>query len=128
MQPSYDDLLKTNQELLKINAELQKTIAILTERISKLEEQLKINSKNSSKPPASDQKPNSDDPPRKGGAIRGHKGLFRTLIENPTSVHERKLHRIILPSIAEHVKFCENLPRPWGKAKYYLMTDSALVS
>lgn len=90
MQPSYDDLLKTNQELLKINAELQKTIAILTERISKLEEQLKINSKNSSKPPASDQKPNSDDPPRKGGAIRGHKGLSRTLIENPTSVHEHK--------------------------------------
>ena len=27
----------------------------------------------------------------------------------------------------EHVKFRENLPRPWGKAKYYLMTDSELV-
>ena len=27
----------------------------------------------------------------------------------------------------EHVKFCENLPRPLGKAKYYLMTDSARV-
>ena len=39
-------------------------------------------------------------------------------------MQKRKLHRIILPSIAEHVKFCENLPRPWGKAKYYLMTDS----
>ena len=27
----------------------------------------------------------------------------------------------------EHVKFRENLPRPWGKAKYYLMTDSEQV-
>jgi len=27
----------------------------------------------------------------------------------------------------EHVKFCENLPRPLGKAKYYLMTDSERV-
>ena len=42
-------------------------------------------------------------------------------------MQKRKLHRIILPSIAEHVKFCENLPRPWGKAKYYLMTDSEPV-
>ncbi len=27
----------------------------------------------------------------------------------------------------EHVKFCGNLPRPLGKAKYYLMTDSERV-
>ena len=27
----------------------------------------------------------------------------------------------MFPSIAGHVKSCENLPRPWGKAKYYLM-------
>ena len=33
----------------------------------------------------------------------------------------------MFPSIAGHVKSCENLPRPWGKAKYYLMTDSELV-
>ena len=33
----------------------------------------------------------------------------------------------IFPSIMEHVKFRENLPRPLGKAKYYLMTDSELV-
>lgn len=25
------------------------------------------------------------------------------------------------------MKFRRNLPRPWGKAKYYLMTDSELV-
>ena len=34
---------------------------------------------------------------------------------------------IVLPSITEHVEFRENLPRPWGKAKYYLMTDSEQV-
>ena len=33
----------------------------------------------------------------------------------------------MFPSTAEHVKFCRNLPRPWGKAKYYLMTDSEQV-
>jgi len=33
----------------------------------------------------------------------------------------------LLPSTMEHVKFRGNLPRPWGKAKYYLMTDSAQV-
>ena len=33
----------------------------------------------------------------------------------------------ILPSTAEHVKFCGNPPRPLGKTKYYLMTDSEQV-
>ena len=31
------------------------------------------------------------------------------------------------PSSAEHVKFCVNLPRPRGKAKYSYVTDSELV-
>ena len=39
--------------------------------------------------------------------------------------HTKQL--FIYPSITEHVKFRENLPRPLGKAKYYLMTDSVQV-
>ena len=34
---------------------------------------------------------------------------------------------IVCPSTAEHVKFRGNQPRPLGKAKYYLMTDSERV-
>ena len=37
------------------------------------------------------------------------------------------IHEIAHPSTAEHVKFRRNLPRPWGKAKYFLMTDSEQV-
>ena len=33
----------------------------------------------------------------------------------------------IISSTAEHVEFCRNLPRPRGKAKYYLVTDSVKV-
>jgi len=32
-----------------------------------------------------------------------------------------------IPSTTEHVEFRGNLPRPWGKAKYSLMTDSEQV-
>ena len=34
---------------------------------------------------------------------------------------------VILPSTTEHEKFRRNLPRPLGKAKYYLVTDSERV-
>ena len=34
---------------------------------------------------------------------------------------------LVLPSTAEHVKFSGNQPRPLGKAKYSLMTDSERV-
>lgn len=34
---------------------------------------------------------------------------------------------IVLPSTMEHEKFCGNQPRPLGKAKYSLMTDSGQV-
>jgi hypothetical protein len=44
--------------------------------------------------------------------------LVCELINKITFVH---------PSNMEHVNFRVNLPRPLGKAKYYLMTDSELV-
>jgi len=50
----------------------------LRERIAYLEELLNLNSKNSSKPPSSDQK-GSSEPPRQGGAKPGHSGHFRVL-------------------------------------------------
>ena len=54
--------------------------------------------------------------------------LERAAIESDSLVNKKiALIRFALPSITEHVKFRENLPRPWGKAKYYLMTDSELV-
>lgn len=54
--------------------------------------------------------------------------LERVAKESDSLVNKKKeCVSFILPSITEHVKFRENLPRPWGKAKYYLMTDSELV-
>ena len=42
-------------------------------------------------------------------------------------VKNKEKQQLVNPSIVEHVKFRENLPRPLGKAKYYLMTDSERV-
>lgn len=54
--------------------------------------------------------------------------LERTAIESDSLVCEKQDKAIfVFPSITEHVEFRENLPRPLGKAKYYLMTDSELV-
>ena len=54
--------------------------------------------------------------------------LERTAIESESLVGKTAEVLVdILPSTAEHVKFRGNLPRPWGKAKYYLMTDSEQV-
>ena len=54
--------------------------------------------------------------------------LERAAKESDSLVSEKVNKAIfILPSTTEHVKFRGNLPRPWGKAKYLLMTDSELV-
>ncbi len=82
---SLDELLseiralrKENSELRKTNAALCKANGELHEKVLRLEEKLKLNSKNSSKPPSSDQKP-SKEAPKKGGAKPGHPGHFRPL-------------------------------------------------
>lgn len=79
MKPTYDELFALVQILSKANFEYQQTIKRLEKRITELEEQLNLNSKNSSKPPSQDQK-NSKEPPRKGGAKPGHKGNHRQLL------------------------------------------------
>src|SRR5277367_5592418 len=78
MKPTYDELFALVQHLSKTVFEQQETIKRLTRRVAELEEQLKLNTKNSSKPPSSDQK-ESKGPPKKGGAKPGHLGHFRPL-------------------------------------------------
>jgi len=58
MKPSYEELEEKVDMLSRLLKEA-------LEKITKLEEQLKLNSKNSSKPPSSDQKGNSPDKPKK---------------------------------------------------------------
>jgi transposase len=72
MNTPYEELLAEIRALRKENAELK-------ERVRQLEEQLKLNSKNSSKPPSTDQKGKNDVPKKKGGAKPGHPGHFRPL-------------------------------------------------
>lgn len=72
MNVAYEDLLLEIRALRKENAELR-------ERVRKLEEKLRLNSKNSSKPPSSDQKGSEETPKKKGGAKPGHPGHWRPL-------------------------------------------------
>lgn len=87
MKPTYDELLTIVEEQLKTIARLEKKIEELEERNSKLEERLNLNSKNSSKPPSSDQKRNKR--PSLGGAKPGHPGHHRSLF--PESRIDQKI-------------------------------------
>ena len=62
MKPTYE-------ELEKRVADQDKLIKQLLERIASLEDQLNKNSKNSSKPPSSDQKPNCSSNKKKKGSL-----------------------------------------------------------
>lgn len=86
MNVSYEELLSEvralRQEigiLRQENVRLREKVACLQEENSQLQERLKLNSKNSSKPPSTDQKGTGNDPKRKGGAKPGHPGHFRSL-------------------------------------------------
>jgi hypothetical protein len=58
MKPTYEQLEAENASLRKQLSDLNALVTQLSNRIADLESQLKKNSKNSSKPPSSDQKPN----------------------------------------------------------------------
>lgn len=84
MKPTYQELEKelsqTREQLSQTNEKLKKTdelLKIALEKILELEQRLNRNSKNSSKPPSSDQKGNTPDDPKKGRKPR--KGYARTL-------------------------------------------------
>ncbi len=76
-EPTYDKLFALVQHQSKVIFEQEQTIKQLEKKIADLEEKLKLNSKNSSKPPSTDQKGNEDVPKKKGGAQPGHPGHFR---------------------------------------------------
>ncbi len=77
-KPTYDELFALVQHQSRIIFEQSQTIKRLEKKVAELEERLGLNSKNSSKPPSTDQKANQN-PPRKGGANVGHPGHFRPL-------------------------------------------------
>jgi transposase len=79
MNVSYEDLLSEIRSLRAEVAALKKENTQLREEVAHLKEQLKLNSKNSSKPPSTDQNGTNDTPKKKGGARPGHPGHFRPL-------------------------------------------------
>lgn len=99
MKPTYEDLQAENTALKIENTALKKEVADLKnlveqllKRVADLESQLKQNSKNSSKPPSSDQKANI--PPVKRKETRPfHPGASRQLVPESmvTSRTERKI-------------------------------------
>lgn len=60
MKPTYEELEKINQELTESLAKTQNLLKLAFDRILQLEERLNKNSNNSSKPPSSDRKANSE--------------------------------------------------------------------
>lgn len=102
MNASYEELLTEIRALRKENIELR-------EKVRQLEERLKLNSKNSSKPPSTDQTGTNDVPKKKGGARPGHPGHFRPLFSDSqidTFVDLR----------AESCPSCGNAVQPSGDA------------
>lgn len=75
MKPSYEELFELVRGLSAANFKLIEENKKLHKKIKELEERLDLNSKNSSKPPSSDQKKNKQSP--KGGAVKGHRGHCR---------------------------------------------------
>ena len=92
MKPSYDELLEKYNELLEENVKLRALVRELMGRIAHLESQLKQNSKNSSKPPSSDQKPNLT--PKQNRKDRSyHSGASRQLLPE-SAVTSREVRTI----------------------------------
>ena len=83
MKPTYEqleqELVETKQKLVETNSKLERTTDLLKQaldRIIALEEKLKLNSKNSSKPPSTDPKGNTSSGSKKDREPR--KGVSRT--------------------------------------------------
>ena len=85
MNSSFEELITEIRALRKENADLR-------EKIRQLEEQLNLNSKNSSKPPSTDKKESSKIR-KKNGAKPGHPGHFRALF-SPDQVDEHVVLKI----------------------------------
>ena len=99
MKQTYEQLEAENATLRSENASLKKELADLSvlvtqlsNRIADLESQLKKNSKNSSKPPSSDQKPNEQPAQRKKHPFRP--GVSRQLLPESevTSRTEKRIN------------------------------------
>lgn len=107
MKPSYEELeiklLATEAKL----TEAHRLLKLAIERIAVLEERLNKNSKNSSKPPSSDHKPNMDDPkkPRKS---RG--GINRTLLPPDQIDHFQTCELSNCPCCGSHRLIDQNQP------------------
>jgi len=78
MKPTYEELEFHLKNTLEALVKTQNLLKLALERITVLEERLNKNSKNSSKPPSSDRKPNNEDQKSKGRQSR--KGVNRATI------------------------------------------------
>ena len=104
LKPTYDELFALVQHQSKMIFEQEQAIKRLEKKIATLEEKLKLNSKNSSKPPSTDQKGKDEVPKKKGGAKPGHPGHFRALF--PASQVDKfvNLSAETCPTCGEDVK------------------------
>ena len=113
MKKSYDELLKENAQLRAENAILREQVGNLVlanqklqERIEKLEALLNQNSKNSSKPPSSDQKPNLPPSNSGSGPKRGpyHAGVSRVLLPEDSVTSREVRFTDVCPRCRSHME------------------------
>lgn len=107
MKPTYEELSEQNEKLLEENAKLRALVQQLMDRVAHLEAQLKQNSKNSSKPPSSDQKPNLL-PKNKKEKRPYHPGASRQLLPE-SAVTSREIRTV------ESCPRCNSPMEPTGK-------------
>lgn len=107
MKPTYEQLEAENLVLKLKVAELSALVMQLSNRIADLESQLKKNSKNSSKPPSSDQKPNRN-PTQRKEKRPFHPGASRQLLPE-SAVTSRTEKRI------DTCPQCHSATKPTGK-------------
>lgn len=110
MNASYEELLTEIRLLRKEVALLKGENAKLSAENAKLKEQLKLNSKNSSKPPSTDQKGSNDVPKKRGGAKPGHPGHFRPLFSAAQVDAFVNLRAANCPSCGETVQPSDDPP------------------
>jgi len=107
MKPTYEELEAENAALRQEVSDLKALVKELLERIAVLEAQVNKNSKNSSKPPSSDQKPNLP-PAQKKEHRPYHPGASRQLLPESV-VTSREVRRI------ENCPRCRSHMEPTGE-------------
>ena len=120
LQAAKQELHDTKQELQRANDEIEKLKALLKvafDRIAELEKQIGRNSKNSSKPPSTDQKGNTSENKQKQNR-QAHAGKARALYPSERVNHHVQCTRETCPYCnSEQLHQLQEVPAVWQQVE-----------